>query len=271
MSEVYQRLSKIFARLCAGEELRIGELAKEYGVSTKTIQRDFKERLASRRIIREGNRFFLNPNKASKSAFVLEVLQNIAQSFGGEFALEAYKILGSCCIDKKLMYPMQNLQPKISEILSIQKAIEKRMILQMRYYTQELKGVEPLELVCCGGIWYLCVQQEYHREYLLLSEISECKIQRKRFVLQEQREGEYQISLFVYPEVAQEIKSFEFTSNQEIVEANDGSLIVDFVSDELLGVEQEVLKRLPYVVVLEPQELKDRIEKKILDYTTQMM
>jgi len=44
--KILTRLTKILSKLNDGEELSVIELAKEFNVSTRTIQRDFNERLA---------------------------------------------------------------------------------------------------------------------------------------------------------------------------------------------------------------------------------
>ena len=55
--KILTRLTIILQRLYEGEKLSVSELAEEFNVSTKTIQRDFNERLYRFPIVKVGRKW----------------------------------------------------------------------------------------------------------------------------------------------------------------------------------------------------------------------
>jgi FixJ family two-component response regulator len=75
-----ERLAEILARLYSGEVLSKKELAQEYGVSLRTMQRYINERLAHFPIRHEGDRFMLDSTVersdiSDEEVTVLELLE----------------------------------------------------------------------------------------------------------------------------------------------------------------------------------------------------
>lgn len=279
MEATHQRLMHIIKRLYAGERLKISTLAKDYAVSTKTIQRDLKERLKSSSLIKEGHQFYLK-NQGDQEDFVLDFFLNLAQSMGEEFLHTTQKIFSKYQAIKDdvsfLQLQAQPLTNKLELILSLQSAIKKTLEIQVVYKDTTLSSIQPYKIASINGAWYLFAKWGEKMMFLCLKDISKIKLGRKRFTLSKEvlrrfeseffKEPKTLISLFVYPELAPLLKQKKFASHQKIIEDKDGNLIVEFLSNNLEGIEQEILKNLPHIAVLEPQELKERIEEKILSY-----
>lgn len=283
MNHSLQRIMQIIQRLYSGEKLKISQLAKEFGVSTKTIQRDFKEKLKSSMLIKEGHNFFLSPHAQKNSDdFILDFLYNLAPHFGDDFSYHLMQILSKYQSIKNdeyfLSLQTQDLTQKIQEILIIQRAIKQQTYLNLYYKSTPLSYIIPLKIQAINGVWYLFALENERKLYLSLQEIKEVKLCRKKFYISQKDqkylethffgEPKMLISLFIYPQIAQTFNYKKFASHQKIIQDNDGNLIVEFLSSNLEGIEQEVLKYIPNIAVLEPQELRERIENKIRLYTS---
>lgn len=283
MNHSLQRLIQIIQRLYRGEKLKISQLAKEFQVSTKTIQRDLKERLKSPLLIKEGHNFFLSPKARENSDdFILDFLYNLAPHYGDEFSYRLMQILSKYQAIKndQLFLTLQTptLTHKFNEILCIQNAISKQVQIKLIYKDTPLLHLSPLKIQAINGVWYLFAFQDERKLFLSLQDIYEVKLERKKFFVSTEVQRRFEsdffetpktlVSLFVYPQIAQEFQNKKFAPHQKIIQDKEGSLIIEFLSSNLQGVEQEILKHIPNVAVLEPQELKESIENKIRLYAS---
>lgn len=279
MKTAYQRLMHIVKRLYAGEKLKISMLAQDYGVSTKTIQRDLKEKLKSSLLIKKGHYFYLK-NLDNQEDFVLDILSNIAKTMGDDFFLKTMQIFSKyqAVKDDVLFLELQSqlLTQKLDIIIILQSAIKKSLELHLLYKDSQLKSIQPYKISSINGDWFLFAKKNGETFFLCLKFIQKAKLTRRRFSPSKDilrrfeseffKEPKTLVSLFIYPELASLFKQKKFASYQKNLEDNDGNLIIEFLSNNLLGIEQEILKNLPHIVVLEPQELKERIEEKVLNY-----
>lgn len=74
------------------------------------------------------------------------------------------------------------------------------------------------------------------------------------------------VRLWVNKQVAKYFKRRQISSKQRLYEQKDGSLIIELHITHFLELSGEVLKWIPHVIVLEPQELRDFISAKIDEY-----
>jgi len=75
-----QRIADIITKLNLGESLNINDLAEEFNVSTRTIQRDINERLAFLPLERNGNKISLCATALGK--LTKKDIRNFAQLSG---------------------------------------------------------------------------------------------------------------------------------------------------------------------------------------------
>ena len=94
------RLRVILQRLNDGEALSVKELADEFNVTTRTIQRDFNERLITSYPIYQENKkwkmqkgFKIEKIRNIEDELVLDIIEKISDSIGGNFANIAHKLL----------------------------------------------------------------------------------------------------------------------------------------------------------------------------------
>ena len=94
------RLRVILQRLNDGESLGVKELADDFGVSTRTIQRDFNEKLVSSYPIFQENKkwkmqdgFKIEKIRDIEDKIVLDIIEKITDGIGGNFAIKGKKLL----------------------------------------------------------------------------------------------------------------------------------------------------------------------------------
>ena len=94
------RLRVILQRLNDGESLGVKELADDFGVSTRTIQRDFNEKLVSSYPIFQENKkwkmqdgFKIEKIRDIDDKIVLDIIEKITDGIGGNFATKSKKLL----------------------------------------------------------------------------------------------------------------------------------------------------------------------------------
>ena len=93
------RLTNILSKLNDGEALSVKELAEEFNVSTRTIQRDFNERLISFPIYKDGKKwkmqdgFRLEKTTSIEDAVVLDIMEGLIGGSSGAFANKAKNLL----------------------------------------------------------------------------------------------------------------------------------------------------------------------------------
>lgn len=166
--KILTRLTTILKRLNDGEALSIKDLAEEFNVSTRTVQRDFNERLIAFPIIQINKKWKMEDGfKIEKSAdvednIVLDIMEKITESIGGKFAIKSNKLLSK--IKNKEYNPIytklniEDIGDKLKEIQLLESAIKEKKIISCNYklydkvYNLSLK---PLKIANYEGFWYL--------------------------------------------------------------------------------------------------------------------
>jgi len=181
------------AKLNDGEALSVKELAEEFNVSTKTIQRDFNERLSDFHIYQDKRKwrmqegFCIEKTKSLQEQLVLDIIEKMTESIGGKFATTSHKLLSKIKNeDFNPIYTKLNIEDisdKFSEIQIIEKAIKDKTELECSYENERegtfRTNIQPLKIVNYEGFWYLvAMRNDYVEKYYLktLSNIKETSI-----------------------------------------------------------------------------------------------
>ena len=167
--KILTRLTIILARLNDGEALSVKELAEEFNVSTRTLQRDFNERLSAFPVYQDKQRwkmqdgFRIEKTKSIQEELVLDIIEKMTESIGGKFAITSHKLLSKIKNeDFNPIYTKLNIEDisdRFDDIQLIEKAIKNKTELECSY-TNEREGtfstvVQPLKIVNYEGFWYL--------------------------------------------------------------------------------------------------------------------
>ena len=96
--KILTRLTVILSKLNNGEALSVKELAEEFNVSSKTLQRDFNERLNNFPIYQDKRKwkmqdgFKIEKSKSLEEQLVLDIMEKMAENIGGKFAITSNKL-----------------------------------------------------------------------------------------------------------------------------------------------------------------------------------
>lgn len=193
--KILTRLTIILSKLNDGESLCVRELAKEFNVSTKTIQRDFNERLNTfhiyqdKRLWKMQDGFKVEKIKSLEEQLILDIIEKITEGIGGKFAIKSQKLLARLKNEKfNPIYAKINIEDisdKFNEIQILEKAIkEKREIVCN--YANDREGffsatLQPLKIVNYEGFWYLVAVRNKTVEKYYIKTLSNILLTEKTF------------------------------------------------------------------------------------------
>lgn len=187
--KILTRLTLILARLNSGEALCEKELAVEFNVSTKTLQRDFNDRLSSFPIYKENKRwrmqngFKIEKTKSLEDQLILDIIEKMTESIGGNFATKSHKLLSKIKNEEfNPIYTKLNIEDitdRFDDIKLIEHAIKEKKELEC-YYENDREGkfqarLQPLKIVNYEGFWYLVAFRDDYLEKYYLKTLSNIK------------------------------------------------------------------------------------------------
>jgi len=180
--KILTRLTIILSKLNDGEALSVKELAKEFNVSDRTIQRDFNERLVSFPIYQENKKwkmqdgFKIEKTKSLEDELVLDIIDKITEGIGGQFYTKAHKLLSKIKNeDFNPIYTKLNIEDisdRFKDIQLIESAIKEKKEIKCSYNNEKHKiyqtTIKPLKIVNFEGFWYLvALSKDILKKYYL--------------------------------------------------------------------------------------------------------
>lgn len=163
------RLNTILARLNDGEALSVKELAEEFNVSIRTIQRDFNEKLVGLYPIYQEKRkwkmqdgYKIEKATSIENTLILDILEKMTDGLGNHYAAKAKKMLLKIKNDDfNPIYAklnMEDISSKLHEITTLEEAIKNKLHISCVYdfieYQQKME-IKPLKIANFEGLWYL--------------------------------------------------------------------------------------------------------------------
>lgn len=283
------RLATILQKLNQGDTLVEKELAQEFNVSVRTIQRDLRERFIFLPLEQTKSGYHLDAtylgkfdvediNRFARFASIQDLFGKIDQSFFQKYLKDSIAIK---------TFQAEPIAPKLREFDGIHQAIQQNSLLRFTYQKvnlQQGKGasflVEPYKLVNKNGIWYLIAVHYEKIKVFSVARIRDVRIDQTQFAPNleitkriDSTDSIYfedtidEIMLKIYPSVAVYFKRRPLLPNQEIVkELLDGTLIVICRNVH----EQEILPLvrywLPNIDIVTPDTLKQKLHTQLEDY-----
>lgn len=278
-----QRLAMILERLNEGACVRIEELAEEFGVSTKTIQRDLFERFAFLPLKKEDECYKLEEYYLGKLSFkdiqnfaLLSGVRSLFPKLDKEFLRElldgaiasAYMIRG--CESEKI-------EERSREFFMLQEAILEHLVVEFEYRGKK-RRVQPYKLSYFNGFWYLIGIEEKIKTFML-SKIKGLRVTKEHFEYQAEvaKKIESEDDIFfdsmmidvvleVDNEVAHYFKVKKIVPYQEILKETKEGLIVSskVAYDEVLL--SIVRYWIPHVRIISPKWMQERLIKQLQGY-----
>ncbi len=166
--KILTRLTTILQRLYDGESLGVTELAAEFNVSTKTIQRDFNERLIRFPIEKSGRRWRMRPGfriektQDIDNLLTLHILETIAGGVGSRFAERTRALLSK--LKNGTPPPIRSYVSiedvsDLSDLFTLlEEAIGSCSRVGFLYHGKE-RRVDPYRIVNFDGYWYLLAKE----------------------------------------------------------------------------------------------------------------
>ncbi len=291
------RLGQILKIFLSGEHISTIELAKEFGVNIRTIQRDLHDRLGYLPLKRDINQcYYLQEEALGKIGFkdirdfaklsgIADLYPNLSDEFISEILFARIKSTlntnnqqhkDSPIIVKNQGFSNSALYYKHFKTLSI--AILKNKHTNFTYKDKK-RNVKPYRMLNNNGVWYLLAVEDETLKHFTLNLIKDVYVKKERFKIDLEVEKLINEEQIVWAsQNIQEAKLMIDNSSQEyffrkafvsepkIIEQNKDYFLVSCkysYDDELLNV---VKMFLPHIKIISPDNLKNKLYVMLQDY-----
>jgi len=295
------RIWTILNKLDSRRKVSTRELSEEFNVSYRTIQRDLKllDMAGFPMVtIDRGHHTFMEGfslkrmEMSKEEASLLSFLYEIASSLGDNFE-ESFREIFRKVLMKEADSPFyvklpegEKLDEKIPYIKEIKAAIEDFKKIKLDYTKQDgqkrLK-VHPLKIMFFDGFWYLLSRIDGKKWIVTLKMENICNLKVLDDYFEEPKnlktlleksvniwfseKRDKKVVLKVDKEVAGYFKQRTYFPLQKIKKENkDGSLVIESKVGNYMEVVPNVLKWIPYVAAMEPEDFKKDIKARIKRY-----
>ena len=295
------RLLFILNKLESENKVRTPELADEFNISIRSVQRDLE--LINRAgfplvMLNKGTHAFaegfslkklmVSREEASLLSFLYEISKELGKNFQDSFSGILKKVLPQDV--ESSFYAKIPEGAKLGKgttfIKELNEAIEESRKIEFYYLKQGKEKwfrVHPLKIAFFDGFWYL-VSRIDAKDWIVkfrLEKIKKIKMLDKTFKLPKNlkvmldqsvniwfsEKRDKKIVLKVDKDVASFFKEKLYFPLQKIVKENkDGSLVLESTACQHEEIIPIVLKWIPYVEVVSPKDLKVQIAAKIKQY-----
>ncbi|MEA2016812.1 MAG: WYL domain-containing protein [Campylobacterota bacterium] len=282
--KIATRLAIILTKLNDGEKLSIDNLADEFNVAKRTIQRDLNERFSYLPIKKENGLYFLEEYCLRKLNFEdiknfasLSGIKKLYPSLDDNFIVDLLNTrVNQNYIIKGYEYEDTSSLKKEFELINI--AIVTNTKLQFTY-NDNSRIVSPYKLVNTDGIWYLVADENGTLKtytFTKLSSLSKLKdtfIPNEEFIktIQQNKATWFSqtiidVTLQIDISVAEYFLRRKLLPNQTILEQNEEYITIS----TKVSYEEEILKVvrywIPNIKIIEPISLQEKLENKLKEY-----
>lgn len=289
----YGRINALYNRLKKSSSgVSIKELADEFEVSTKTIQRYLYEELALLGAVKIGRNWKIDENMAQDSLknhqrLVLKILDNMAKNVGELFYLQAHSLIQgiSTQLDSAIWTHLNSeyLDDSTLQIFELLESyIKKRNEIHFRYGDKQFH-IQPLKILLFDGFWYLVgidcndnhtLKKFYLKDigdivatngYFTLSLDIETKLKNANSIWFGLNEP-FAIRLFVESKMAKYFLRKPLPTQIFFGKHNDGSIEIEVKITNEMEILPLIYRYIPFVKVIEPQWLADKVKSEIKGY-----
>lgn len=290
------RLILILTKLSNNELPTPKELAEEFGVGIRTIQRDLYERLAYFPIEKDSSEklrfidgFSLDKSTLENDEMLLvylslSQLKEISKSFENKINNVISKLLTPTFNTPYHIKAtsFQKLDSCNNLIKDIEFCIKNEFISQLKL-NENLITIHPYKIVSFNGIWYLLANEiETNRvKSFLINDITNIIPSKEKYKIDKNIDeilsnvhsawfedgNSFEVKILVYKEIAYFFKLKKVISTQKILNENvDGSLIISFEVSHYEDIDNIIKSWLPHIEVLEPFDYKTKFKKEFEVY-----
>ena len=282
------RLSGILYRLNTGEQLSVHDLAREYNVTVRTIQKDLNSRLVRLPILRnEYGLYVLDSSYLGK--FKLDDIKLLIHASGnkGLYPELNHKLISTLLRQynqetiKVIGHNYEEIDDRTEDFYRLQDFILKHQTIKFLYNEKDYREMKPYRLINQSGIWYLAAEdseselKSFHFKKLKRIAFTGNYFQPKPEIhakIEESDsiwfEGEVEtVTLEVSAEIAPYFKRRQILPRQTIVEEkSDGSLTVETRTGNMKMLIPKIMYWIPELKILKPESLNKQLIKKMNQY-----
>lgn len=285
-----RRLAMMLVKLNQGESLNPQELAEEFAVNLRTIQRDINQRFSYLPLEKVDGKYRMSP--AFLGRLTLKDVDHFASlaGVGGLFpalSTEFLREIFDSRVESALMvkgHSYENLTGKAPIFRDIEKAIIARRRISFSYKKDDVdkhfNDVEPYKLLNQKGIWYLAGKDKGKLKTFSFTKIEGVTITENTFVNDatvvrtlDSEDGIWlgeetiEIVLKIAKDVAAYFKRRKLIANQIIEkELADGGLIVSCKVGHKNQVVPIVRYWIPHIHIISPEGMQTEFEGQLLEY-----
>ncbi|MCT7576285.1 helix-turn-helix transcriptional regulator [Aliarcobacter butzleri] len=277
------RLSQILIKFNNGDRVTIEDLAEEFGVSKRTIERDFV-RFSYLPIIKENKEFYLEDLAIGKLNFddiknfaIFSGVKSLFPSLTKQFLAEILtdKINKAFLVSNS---GFEDIEKKQEIFYNLTSAICDQKIINF-FYNDKARVVKPYKLINTNGIWYLNATENEDIKTYTFSKIKSLKVTDEKFIqniniLKEIERNEINFLSSITKEVHLEIDNSakeyflrkKVLSNMKIIDQTNEYFIVSTnvaFDDEILNI---VKQWIPYIKIVFPLELQNKLQDTLKNY-----
>lgn len=285
------RLAQMLVKLNQGESLSPQELADEFGVNLRTVQRDLNVRFSYLPLEKHEGRYRLDPAFLGKLSTKdidrfagLAGIGGLFPSLSNEFLRDIFDTrMQSALLVKGHNY--ENLGGKEQLFREIEKAIVARKQISFGYekadgQRKSYSDIAPYKLINNKGIWYLAAVDADKLKAFSFTKISQLRVSDASFdwseaidqqLLSEDgiwlSEEKQEVVMKVSREVAGYFKRRKLIANQVVEkELEDGGLLISAKVGHPNQVLPIVRYWLPHIRIISPERLQHDMEQGMTDY-----
>ena len=292
--KILYRLTSILSRLYQGEKLQAKDLADEYNVSLRTIQRDFKERLLSFPIFYENKQwqmekdFKLDKSLSLKDTITLDILEDFSKSLGDGFHSQSTTILNK--LKNRTYSPiftklnMEDISGEFESMIAYEEAILSKNSIKIKYTTDkkvsEVK-INPIKIVNFEGLWYLVATDENNKlKSYYLKNATLLKVYKSNFTISKKVEDildnaisiwfsdnePFEVIMEIDNHVAKFFKQKPISLTQTILCEDETKITISVMATSDFEIIPIVKSWIPFIKVTSPTRIQEKVKEEVYKF-----
>ena len=292
------RLSAILELLNKGYDLSTPNLVERLGVSKKIIQSDFKDYILplfvddkiyydySSKTYKAKNNFLTKTLFSSDELAIIAILKNKSKDKYSDEDLSPKVDSLFLKFEEELtnkLYQTSSIE-KIdnfkNEIIQIKNAVETKSIIKC-LYNKKNREIYPLKILNLEGFWYLIIYEPSDNKIKTfhLNTIKDIEVLHSNYRFDEEKINSFDnaisayykpenepilVQLFLDKEVSRYVMRKPLNKSQRVLKIyDDESCDIELMITDYMEIIPTIQRYIPFIGVIEPEELKDRVRKNI--------
>ena len=287
--KILSRLTFILSKLYQGEQLVPKELSAEFGVSLRTIQRDFRDRLQNfplyykNKSWRMDSDFKIDKALSMKDTITLDILEDFSKSLGDQFHTRSSLIINK--LKNRKYSPiftklnMENISGEYDSMIAYEEAIISKTQIKIKYTTDKKSSevkINPIKIVNFDGLWYLVATDENNKlKSYYMKNTTLLKVYKATFIISQEVEQilnnaisiwfsdnePFEVIMEIDNHVAKFFKQKPISSTQKILEEDENKMTISVMATSDFEIIPIIKSWIPFIKVITPQRIQDTVKE----------